>query len=251
MGHLGTLTRGYSNIQLFSPDGLLMCRISERRANWYLERDLAEVITEDPLAIKLTFEPNGLGNHGDPFYTEERKTQCVVCGEEEALTKHHCVPYCFRRHFPLEHKSRLSHDVLMMCVPCHEKYEQFAHKRKLAMIEVDNPTEEQKAMHRICKAANTLHNYRDKIPLERVAALMGMIAEVTGQPATDELIEELAYNRWNGLETVYRWREYVEGIEDIEAFIRDWRQHFLDTMEPKHMPPHWSVEGRYASETPD
>ena len=32
--------------------------------------------------------------------------------------------------------------------------------------------------------------------------------------------------------------------EDIDAFVRGWRQHFLDSMCPRFMPPHWSVNSR-------
>ncbi len=41
----------------------------------------------------------------------------------------------------------------------------------------------------------------------------------------------------------------VDGLseERIEAFVRGWRAHFLSTMRPRHLPPHWSVDSRVAS----
>jgi len=33
----------------------------------------------------------------------------------------------------------------------------------------------------------------------------------------------------------------------IEAFVRGWRQHFLDSMAPQHLPAHWSVGARVAN----
>jgi hypothetical protein len=34
----------YGNYQVFSPDNVLMFRCDEKKANWYLDRDLAEKI---------------------------------------------------------------------------------------------------------------------------------------------------------------------------------------------------------------
>jgi len=49
----------YSNIKMLSPEGVVMCRLSERRANWYLDRGLAKLEADN--AIRLNFTPNGLG----------------------------------------------------------------------------------------------------------------------------------------------------------------------------------------------
>ena len=32
--------------------------------------------------------------------------------------------------------------------------------------------------------------------------------------------------------------------QGIDAFVRGWRQHFLDVMRPRFLPPHWSVNAR-------
>lgn len=37
------------------------------------------------------------------------------------------------------------------------------------------------------------------------------------------------------------------GTEALEGFVRGWRQHFLDVMAPRHMPPHWRVDARVAN----
>ncbi len=43
----------------------------------------------------------------------------------------------------------------------------------------------------------------------------------------------------------------VQSSEQIEAFVRGWRRHFLDSMRPQYLPPFWSVDSRVAnSDTP-
>ena len=53
----------YGNCQVLSPGGILMFRCDEKKAKWYLNRNLGEILSESPLIVKLKFEPRGLGNH--------------------------------------------------------------------------------------------------------------------------------------------------------------------------------------------
>ena len=108
MQHTLTSDRLYGNCQILHPDGSLMCYCAMRKINWYLKRNLATQISNNPVVIKLNFQPKGKGNADNPFYLQERRNICVVCGTQENLTKHHCVPYCFRKHFPNEYKSHTS-----------------------------------------------------------------------------------------------------------------------------------------------
>lgn len=49
-----------------------------------------------------------------------RDHRCVVCGDEEHYLRYRVVPSCYRRHFPVHLKSHRSHDVVLLCVPCHQ-----------------------------------------------------------------------------------------------------------------------------------
>ena len=124
----------YDNIAMLSSDGFLMCYIGRKRANWYLERNLARQISENK--IQLLFTPNGLGHYYDKERNIPVKNHCVVCGcnDISKLSKHHTTPECFRKHFPLKWKSYRSHEVLFVCVSCHSKYELEAQKIKHNMI---------------------------------------------------------------------------------------------------------------------
>jgi len=101
-----------------------MFRCLEKRANWYLKRNLATVISNDPLSIKLTFTPKGKGESMDVLKLE-RKNKCVVCGTEDldVLTKHHLVPFVYRQHFPEKRKAHSSLFVVPICRDCHYQYE--------------------------------------------------------------------------------------------------------------------------------
>jgi hypothetical protein len=151
----------YGNNAVFSPDGILMFRCSDRRLNFYQKEGLITEYTPPPTynvhiedgesGFKLLFEPNGPGRSAltDGYYLEKRIDQCVVCGfswpvelinpdsdmppppsairdkdlqSENGLTSHHVVPQCYRKLFPLDYKDYQAHDVLLVCHACHGEY---------------------------------------------------------------------------------------------------------------------------------
>jgi len=220
---LQTLSRDlYSNCKLLSPDGVLMCRTGKRRVEWYLNKGLAEIVDENPLTIKLNFQPNGLGKSKDKFYLVEKKNICVVCGSDEQLTRHHCVPACFRRNFPINMKKNSSHDIVALCARCHSKYEQFAdlEKKKIPSVRYNMATEEDVLKGKAVSYANAL------IP-------------------TPEVIGEVSKERWYSSVNTQSYTDYVNGLENIPDFITWWRKHFVKTMKPKYLPKYWSTTGRY------
>jgi len=126
----------YGNCKVFSPQDELMFLCLEKKAKWYLDRGLAIIVKEDPLEIKLTFQPNGKGHtFNSAYYLAKKENKCVVCGETDIkeLTKHHVVPSEYVKHFPLEVKSRSSHDIVAICQKCHYDYEN-NHAQKLKMM---------------------------------------------------------------------------------------------------------------------
>ena len=91
-------TNLYGNFHVLSPEGDIMFHCNEDKINWYLTRNLADKIS--PTAIQLRFKPNGPGHMGDHYYMSQKENKCVVCGTESQLTRHHVIPYCYRRYFP-------------------------------------------------------------------------------------------------------------------------------------------------------
>lgn len=58
---------------MFAPDGELLSFIDRKKANWYVDNNLATMTSTDPLVIKLTFEPNGRQNvEENAFYSATR-----------------------------------------------------------------------------------------------------------------------------------------------------------------------------------
>lgn len=230
----------YANISMLSPTGELMSYISEQKADWYLSRNLAKVISENPVKIQLTFLPQGLGNHNHPYHMAPKENLCVVCGTTENLTRHHCVPRCFRKHFPDEHKINASHDVVVLCYECHSNYEVYASELKQTLIDMYGRESKQDELQqsKIVKLASAY--FLPQVPPSRKDEIKQIISEYFGDDATDELMLSLL-----DCEIIKhgaaKWREVVEHIDDIDTFIKMWRTHFVSIAKPKYLPEHWDI----------
>ncbi|XP_019250283.1 PREDICTED: protein RRP6-like 3 isoform X3 [Nicotiana attenuata] len=101
----------------------------------YINRNLAKLIEEDPPAIMLLFEPKGRPeDEGNDFYIQSKRNICVGCGEGNHYLRYRIIPSCYRMHFPEHLKSHRSHDIVLLCVDCHEIAHAAAekYKRKIA-----------------------------------------------------------------------------------------------------------------------
>ena len=88
-------TDPYDNCTMYGPDNEWMCACDHKKMNWYLDRNLAEKLSDN--TFKLTFKPEGKGHATESaYFAEKRVNCCVICGTEADLTKHHIVPYCYR-----------------------------------------------------------------------------------------------------------------------------------------------------------
>ncbi|KAJ4453919.1 putative 3'-5' exonuclease [Paratrimastix pyriformis] len=123
------------NCAMYDPQDRLLCRCDEDKLQWYLSRDLADLVSENPRAIKLRFAPKGTGHFGDQFYMAVHENQCAVCGKKETLTKHHVIAREYRTHMPEWVKSRSSHDILLLCPVCHDRYEDAAYHLRLTLAQ--------------------------------------------------------------------------------------------------------------------
>ncbi|KAG9063042.1 hypothetical protein KI688_004642 [Linnemannia hyalina] len=118
----------YDNISVYAPpDSNLIFRCSQKRASWYLSRNLARSLS--PNSIHLNFAPAGQGHVNDPYYLEERENKCVICGQETAevgATMLHVVPEQYRKWFPIKLKSHSSHDIVVACPECNAQWDREA-----------------------------------------------------------------------------------------------------------------------------
>lgn len=69
----------------------------------------------------------------DAYYQQKLENRCVCCGTTEYLTRHHVIPYMYRKHLHGKFKDNNHHDVLPICYECHRKYELEADVFKLEL----------------------------------------------------------------------------------------------------------------------
>ena len=238
----------YGNCQVFSIKGNLMFLCIEKRANWYLERGLAEKLSENPLAIKLLFETKNEGNHGDSYYLTEKQNRCVKCGTEdlEHLTKHHIVPYQYRKFMPEEVKGNSSFDIVPICFDHHNEYERQADLLKQELAEkYDAPVVGIVIIDEIfsvaISAAKAIRGNGNKIPTEKRTLMEDRIKAYTGKDIVSKKDIELLCSKKNAVSrTVKSHAEMVMSqVTDIQSFVEMWREHFLECLEPEFMPNHW------------
>ena len=48
----------YESCKMLAPDGQQLCFCDFKKMTWYVSRNLAEIISEDPPIFRLYFEPN-------------------------------------------------------------------------------------------------------------------------------------------------------------------------------------------------
>lgn len=240
----------YGNCEVFNPKGELIFRCLERRAKWYLNRNLATVIKHSPLRIQLTFTPKGNGNKDDEFSLALKFNKCVCCGTKENLTRHHIIPRCYKKHIPLNLKIRDSHDVVVLCINCHINYERKADllKQELAdkyKVHFQSKVDQSVYISKVVKAAKLLSlpktNRID--PANLVKAQMIVEGFLQKNDLTTEDIEQVrkkSFRLFHNNENAYG-ELIMEHVTDIQGFFEMWRQHFLDEADPQYLPQHWEV----------
>lgn len=87
----------YHNCRLLAPDDTLLCTCDKRKAMWYIGKEIGELICEEPLTVRLLFEPAGVPGPDREYYQTEKKNICVVCGREDSYIRKHVVPHEYRR----------------------------------------------------------------------------------------------------------------------------------------------------------
>jgi len=241
----------YGNYTVYSPDGLKLNTASANKVMWYLYNDLADVVSAS--AIRLKFIPKGDGDNGDEFYMQQKANECVCCGKKTGLTVHHIVPDCYRHYLPILYKDHNSHDIVLLCwKSCHKQYEYEALKLKKIIADENNCSingRGQKLNRDIFKPksfANALL-YHDNIPVPRKTEITEWLKKFTGKENLTEqdLIDVMELPTVDFSDYVPYGKIIADTLdtdEKLTQFVRRWRQHFIDTVKPKFMPKHWSVD---------
>lgn len=241
----------YGNYHIQAPDGHEMFHCNAQKALWYLNRDLADIVSDTPPTLRLTFTPGGPGHIGDPYYLTEKENRCVVCGAVQDLNRHHVMPRIFRRYLDEEIKDHNYHDILLLCLPCHIKYEEEAGKFKQQIcnemgIEINDGGGQiyLPEIGNAVKAARALLHFGHMIPEPRKEFLRGHVRTyLNKEEITDEDIKEVAgHFAWKVADNHKCYGQYVmEKIGDVQKFTERWRRHFLQVMQPRFLPKHWDL----------
>ncbi|CAM5150841.1 unnamed protein product [Natator depressus] len=247
----------YDNCFLHAPDGQPLCTCDRKKAQWYLDKGIGELVSTDPFVVKLQFEPSGRPESQVDYYLTVKENLCVVCGKRESYIRKNIVPHEYRRHFPIQMKDHNSHDVLLLCTSCHAISNYYDNHLKQRLAEefsapigceegvrlLEDPLRRQ-----VRSGARALLN-ADSLPdTRREELLQGIKDFFNTETVTSEMLQEAA-----GLETrIWNERYVPHGLKVVQSFAKGglrslmelegrWRQHFLDTMQPKHLPRRWSV----------
>lgn len=235
---MNTLKKIYDNYRIFHPDGTLLSYCSKKKANWYIKKNLGILKGKD---VYLTFEPNGYGDPEEILAGRENK--CVISGETKELTKHHVIPYMFRKHFPLEYKDKNSCDIVLLTRQLHNEYEEKATELKIKLITdfVDPFLVEQNDMWSICKKRyNTITNNYDNLPHDK---------QVFIKMSYEGLVDKYGFdtNTFNHNEPKYTitspyldliYNEVIVNVGIINL-IALWKLHFLKVAKPQYLPDWW------------
>jgi len=276
--NVGSKNLNSENWKVYHPSGRHMFTCGEKKANWYLDKNLATITGSKQ--IQFNFEPKGNGfEDNEEFGRGMRESRCVVSGIKTHLQRHHIVPYCYRQFFPEKFKSKNHHDVVLINDKKHSEYEQMANEYKdeiariydvktISELNIDYTAKLRENGKDGSLLLNNIHslfrNY-NKMPEEVKINKLVYISENSNLPyntlinlnyiqlyklyllLTDEHITNTQQfkgeNRYM-YEHGYYVIQKLDTEEKIIDFVKLWRNHFINTMQPEYMPYGWSVDFR-------
>ena len=275
----------YDSCKMLAPDGQQLCFCDFKKMSWYLERNLAKLISNDPPVFKLIFEPNARGCvdenlKSSNFYIESRTNCCVICGKTENYLRFHVIPILYRSCFPENLKSHKSHDVVLLCLSCHERarkvYEQKKEeisKRYNVPLNVmsDGKNNFLKLIQFIKKCKVIKKNKNKNLPeiaetklkknlketfdtlMENSQEFKNFVEKNKIKCDKEDDIDDNFLNIFcdkfivddknipEGKKNLHG-KLVIEKVKDLKEFIMEWRQFFLDSFQPKFLPKEWSVK---------
>jgi len=256
---------------------------------------MAVLVGEDPPIIKLNFEPSGRGTlelsdlkiDREEYMCHNRVNQCVICGQQETLSRYHVVPGLYRQHFPEKLKNHRAFDVLLMCFRCREKANAEADKFKLELtkrfdvplIEFNKPQQIKLAAEAIQKVLSTFTKFQESMPKDRKKKIKEDIRknfaiinlDPTLHPEIQKELDKFDYKENGEVKINEKFNEFFgnvknfkglaqknsnkdfrnmhgrlvvekfKSIEEIKAFIDEWRAYFISTMNPMFLPHDWNL----------
>ena len=266
----------FENCQIQLPSGEILCYSNSKKAYWYIDRSLATIITQDPLVVRLNFEPNiksEVEMRDRKFFIKEKNNECVVCGSSESFLRYRVVPLLYRQYFPHDFKNFCRHDVVLLCASCHEQCNKHAEslKRKVAedyqvplfaYLPGKKVKEQIAGIRKVCVS---LKKNFERIPEARREELYGQIEEFIRQvcpeflrfrgksalQVAEMLADENVVKEITGESDKHGCKEdemnlhgklVMEKVQDIKGFVYLWKKNFVEKMQPKFLPGSWKED---------
>lgn len=234
---------GRSNWKLIDPQGEFLAFVGQHKCEWYIEKGLGVLVAEK--TVQINFQPKASGNRNAPAtYQEAREIRCVVCGKDSELTRHHVVPYRYRKYLPASLNSHNSFDVVLLCHEHHEEYEVHSQAFDNSLCQ-DIPglieTTESKKEHVMAfEALNVLRNHIQYRTPEQIQEYLQTLSDWFKCSITLDMLSQLKIEKPIKGKTIH-WEKVLEKYQP-ENFIIMWRQHFLTTMKPKFISDNWIAD---------
>eukprot|EP00980_Cylindrotheca_fusiformis_P000910 scaffold241_cov89-Cylindrotheca_fusiformis.AAC.9 len=251
----------YDNIQMYDPDGDLLCTISQKKANWYVKKKLGQWKNNSQRdAIHLLFRPKGKTEN--VYNQSEKENICVSCGDDQHHMRHYVVPYCYRTLFPEKYKTHMPHDIGKKKATQKRQKELEQRLRKYPKTTA-NKVIPCKELYHARSCALALLNHGNKLPETKKEEYENVVLQRHNN-ITDENATQLTTNQLQkivDMEFTIPNPNYIPGpelvINDLQgddekiiSFIRDWRVHFLETVQPRFLPIGWTVDSPFQCDNP-
>ena len=235
------------NYTATDPEGNFLFNCDAKKANWYVnKKNLAVWTNDEQTHFQLKFKPKGPGNRElGKYFTEYIKNQCVICGCEQHLTKHHVVPSCYKKHFSDACKSNDHFDVLLICSQCHEKLERSYDERKKTLHknfkgDLEHQYNSYKELNSFIRTAQKHEEYIDDVgKIAMVEKAKKIKPEID---SFEKLLNADLIDIGGSLDNEICERVVKDNCDDLKNFIVSWRELFLEYGQPKFLPNGWIEE---------
>ena len=259
---------------MIDPEGNILSKISRKKGRWYVSKNLGVWVNDDKTSsssdkeadentstcIQLTFKPKAKPTYNNEYGQSVKKNMCVACGGTENQMRFYIVPYAYRTLFPKKYKSKLSHDITVLCADCHLICGQQVQYRMNDMEEKFNIPKRFTTdfdLYRVRSSSLALMNSRAKIPAEKISyhesIVRAHLAKIGDRVEEDKEISKEQLQTAIDVDYKIENPNYIPGptlvVDSISSddrkmkdFIRGWRQFFLDTIHPRHLPRGWRVD---------
>mmetsp|Transcript_70510 Transcript_70510/g.168891 ORF Transcript_70510/g.168891 Transcript_70510/m.168891 type:complete len:552 (+) Transcript_70510:54-1709(+) len=241
---------------ILSSTGEPLLHMKERTVEGLLRRGLASICMEGDIeTVRLHFTPTDHYEYAGLDAAE--RNACVGCGAH-GVARFYIIPRLFFMYLPEKCKSYNCHDVVMVCPKCRAKAEpaQTALTQDLlakhgavkagAFYANENALSPEEVSAK--KAAAVLRRPQRKgkvLPPEKAAALREAVAAGLGLDPSDLTDEHLALAEGLGGGSLPSERivaAATETPEGLRAFLRRWREAFVQSLQPQYLAEGWSLD---------